>query len=320
MDKFANISAFVAVVETGGFTAAGERLAVAKSVVSRRISQMEKHLGSRLLNRTTRKLVLTETGRHFYEQSARILLDLADAEERVSQETTELAGTIKLTAPLSFSASHLSHALVGFLGEHPTIQINLKLDDSQVNLVEEGVDMAIRIGRLEDSTLISRRLGSIRLVSCASRSYLQQHGEPAHPSDLADHDGLQYTNISYRQQWQYKNTQGETIYGHPKIVFRANNGDILATMATAGLGIVTAPTFVLGKYISERQLIRILGDFPSPSVGLYAVYPPGRLIPKRIRLFSDYLFDYFGDTPYWDKGLDFAPPEESFHYFSSPDT
>ncbi len=303
MNKFANLEAFVAVIEAGTFSAAGQRLNIAKSVISRRVSEMETHLGSRLLNRTTRKLTLTESGKHFYQQATQILSSLRDAEESISQETLELGGSFKLTAPLSFTINHLSHAIVKFLTEHPAIRLNLDLNDRNINVVGEGADMAVRIGQLEDSSLISRRLGTIHIMSCASQSYLQQHGEPEHPSELAQHIGLQYTNLDYKQQWRYRTSGNKIIHGQPQIHFQANNGEALATAAVAGLGITTAPTFILGQFIKEGQLIQILKDYPSPSVGLYAVYPPGRLIPRRIRVFSDFLKEYFGDSPYWDDGL-----------------
>ena len=248
-------------------------------------------------------LTLTETGKQFYQQSSKVLSDLADAEESVSDATKDLSGSLKITAPLSFSLNHLSHAIVDFLIEYPEIKFNLNLNDSNINLVEEGVDMAVRIGHLENSTLVARRLGTINIISCASQSYIQKYGLPKKPDELNQHLGLQYTHLNYKQQWQYLTPEGKIIYGQPKIKFQANNGEALATAAIAGLGITTAPTFILAKYIKENKLIRVLENYPSPAVGLYAVYPPGRLIPKRIRVFSDFLKNYFGDTPYWDNNL-----------------
>ena len=157
MDKFADIEAFTAVVEAGSFSAAGERLGIAKSVVSRRISQLERRLGSRLLHRTTRRLSLTDTGKNFYQRTVQILTDLDDAEQSVTEETRQLRGSLKLAAPLSFGLMHLSDAITDFLNEHPAIELNLDLNDRNINLVEEGFDMAVRIGELQDSTLVARR-------------------------------------------------------------------------------------------------------------------------------------------------------------------
>ena len=303
MDKFADLEAFTAVVEAGTFSAAGERLGIAKSVVSRRISQLENRLGSRLLNRTTRRLSLTDAGKNFYQRAVQILADLGDAEQSVTTETTELRGSMKLAAPLSFGLGHLSGAIADFLAEHPAIELNLDLNDRSINLVEDGFDMAVRIGDLQDSSLVAKRLGTIRNVACASEDYLQQHGRPAHPDELQRHVGLQYSNISYKQQWRFISPQGKTLYGQPQIRIRANNGDALAAAASAGLGITTGPTFILGNYLREKQLVTVLNEFSLPSFGIYAVFPPGRLVPRRIMAFADFLAGRFGDLPYWDERL-----------------
>ena len=303
MDKFADLEAFTAVVEAGSFSAAGERLGIAKSVVSRRISQLETRLDSRLLHRTTRRLSLTDAGKNFYQRAVQILADLDDAELSVTEETTDLRGSLKLAAPLSFGLTHLSKAIFDFLSEHPAIELNLDLNDRNINLIEEGFDMAVRIGVLQDSTLVARRLGTMRQVTCASPSYLEQYGEPKHPSDLQQHIGLQYSNISYKNQWSYKTSEGKMLFAQPQIRIRANNGEALAAAAVAGMGITKGPTFILGSLLKEGKLVTILDEYRYPPVGIYAVYPPGRLIPRRIKAFSDYLAGRFGDNPYWDNGL-----------------
>lgn len=300
MDKFADLDAFTAVVESGTFSAAGERLGIAKSVVSRRISQLESRLGSRLMNRTTRRLALTDAGKNFYQRAVQILADLNDAEQSVTKETAELRGSIKLAAPLSFGLSHLSNAITDFLSEHPAIELNLDLNDRNINLVEDGFDMAVRIGELKDSTLVARRLGIARYVTCASPAYLQQFGEPARPEDLHQHIGLQYSNVTYKQLWRYVSPEGKTIFAQPQIRIRSNNGDALAAAAVAGLGITTGPTFILGRYIKENSLVELLHEYQRPATGIHAVYPPGRLMPKRVQVFTDFLASRFGDHPYWD--------------------
>jgi DNA-binding transcriptional LysR family regulator len=303
MGKFADLEALVAVVQAGTFNAAGERLGVAKSMVSRRISQMESRLGSRLLHRTTRRLTLTDAGRNFYQHAVQILAELDEAEQSVAAETTELRGVIKLAAPLTFGLKHLSGAITNFLDKHPAIELNLDLNDRNINLVEEGFDMAVRIGELQDSTLMAHRLGISRAVTCASRAYLDRYGEPAHPDELRRHIGLQYSNIGYRQQWRFETPEGRTVFAQPQIRIRANNGEALACAAVAGLGITTGPTFILGSYLREGSLVNILNDYRRSSVGISAVYPPGRMLPRRIQVFSDFLAGRFGDRPYWDEGL-----------------
>jgi DNA-binding transcriptional LysR family regulator len=303
MGKFADIETLVAVVEAGTFNAAGQRLGVAKSVVSRRVSQLERRLGSRLLHRTTRRLTLTDAGRNFYQRAVQILAELDEAEQSVATETTELRGAIKLAAPLTFGLRHLSGAITGFLETHPAIELKLDLNDRNINLVEEGFDLAVRIGELQDSTLVARRLGISRAVTCASRVYLERYGEPAHPGDLRRHIGLQYSNISYRQQWRFETPEGGTVFAQPQIRIRANNGEALACAAVAGLGITTGPTFILGDYIRESSLVGILKDYRRPTVGIYALYPPGRMLPRRIQVLADFLAERFGEQPYWDDNL-----------------
>lgn len=303
MDRFADIEALVAVVESGTFSAAGERLGVAKSVISRRVSQLEQRLGSRLLHRTTRRLSLTDAGRNFYQRAVQILADLDDAEQGVSTASAELRGILKVAAPLSFGLAHLSSALTDFLDQHPAIEVSLDLNDRNVNLVEEGFDLAVRIGELQDSTLVARRLGTSRMVTCASRAYLERHGEPLHPDDLQRHTGLQYSNISYKQHWKFVTRDGKTLQAQPQIRIRANNGEALACAAVAGMGITTGPTFILGRYLKEGKLQRILTDYRRPSLGIFAVTPPGRLVPQRVQLFSEFLSSRFGDQPYWDENL-----------------
>ena len=303
MNKFTDLEALVAVIEAGTFSAAGERLGVAKSVVSRRVSQLEKRLGSLLLHRTTRRLSLTDAGKNFYHRAVQILADIDEAEQSVASETAELRGAIKLAAPLSFGLNHLSDAITDFLKEHPAIELNLDLNDRNVNLVEEGFDMAVRIGALQDSTMVARRIGRSHAVICASQRYLKRYGEPTHPDQLNQHIGLQYSNISYKQQWQFQTKVGKVIFGQPQIRIRANNGEALAAAAIAGLGITSGPTFILGSAIKKGKLVPILNEYRSPSVGIYAVYPPGRLLPARIKTLSDYLADRFGDDPYWDQDL-----------------
>lgn len=303
MDRFADIEALVAVIESGTFSAAGERLGLAKSVVSRRVSQLERRLGSRLLHRTTRRLSLTDAGRNFYQRAVQVLADLDEAEQAVSTATTALRGALKVAAPLSFGLAHLSGALTDFLDQHPAIELNLDLNDRNINLVEEGFDLAIRIGELQDSTLVARRLGTSRMVTCASRAYLERHGEPLNPNDLQRHTGLQYSNISYKQHWQFVTRDGNTLQAQPQIRIRANNGEALACAAVAGMGITTGPTFILGRYLKEGKLQRILSDYRRPSIGIFAVTPPGRLLPQRVQLLIEFLSRRFGDQPYWDEHL-----------------
>ena len=300
MDKFANIEALVAVVESGSFSRAAERLDLTKSVVSRRVSQLEATLGVQLLQRTTRSQSLTAPGRDFYERALRILADLDDAEQAIIDDTSALRGMLKIAAPLSFGIKHLSTALSDFMHAHPGVELDLDLNDREVNLVEEGFDMTVRIGELRDSTLLARKLGTVRFVTCASKQYLAQHGSPRHPEELERHIGLHYANVTLKQAWQFIGVDGQTIVSIPGIRMRANNGDALNAAAIAGLGIINTPTFIAAEHIVDGHLQTILDDYQRPKTGIYAVYPPGRLVPRRVHAFADFLAARFGEQPYWD--------------------
>lgn len=303
MDKFADIEAFVAVVDSGSFSAAAERLDTAKSAVSRRVSALEARLGVKLLNRTTRRLNLTDNGRDFYRRAERILADLHEAEQAVSDADCRLRGRIRLTAPLSFGLRHLSPAINRFAEQHPEIQFDLDLNDRQVNIVEEGLDMAVRIGKLDDSSLVARRLCPIRFVTVASPGYLASHPAPQTPDDLASHQGLRYTNVPRQQSWRYQDGTGRQYAPEVPDRLTANNGEILAQAAADGLGVSLQPTFIVYQDLAARRLQRLLSDYAPPATSMYAVFPPGRYLSRRVRAFADFLAGQFGEQPYWDRVL-----------------
>ena len=301
MDRFEDLQAFVAVVEAGSFTAAAERLDLAKSAVSRRVSALEERLGVQLLRRTTRRLNLTETGRSFYEHSARIVADLEEAESAVAQEHGELSGTLRVALPLSFGIHHMCRPIAEFSRRHPRVSFDLELNDRRVDLVEEGADLAVRIGRLADSSLIAKRLFEARTVVCASQRYLDAHGTPATPDDLSAHDCLIYSNLAEPTRWVCRDKAGNTHRVEVSPVMSASSGDFLCAAAAEGLGIAMQPTFIAGEAISRGDLVPILTEYDWPVTPAYAVYPPTRHLSYRVREFIDYLADYFAGTPYWDK-------------------
>jgi len=303
MDRFTDIETFVAVVETGSFSAAAERLGAAKSAVSRRVSALEARLGVKLLNRTTRRLNLTDSGRAFFERAGRILADLAEAEQAVSDAECALRGRIRVAAPLSFGLQHLAAAVTDFARQHPAVQIDLDLNDRQVSLVEEGFDMAVRIGQLADSSHIARRLCAIRRVAVASAGYLAQHGTPERPEDLVNHAGLRYTNMPRHLYWQFTTPEGRKLSPEVPDRLTANNGALLTRAAVDDLGVAVQPVFIVHRELADGRLQTILDDFPIPSEALYAVYPPGRYQSRRVRVFADFLAERFGGEPYWDRDL-----------------
>ena len=260
------------------------------------------------MQRTTRRLSLTDAGSQFYSRAVRILADLEDAEQTIADESAELRGKLKLAAPVTFGNRHISPELSHFLAQHPGIELDLDLNDRQINLVEEGFDMAVRIGSLEDSSLLARRLGTVRFVTCASPEYLQRHGTPAHPDELGRHVALHYSNVSVAQHWLFHAPDGETYAVKPAIRMRSNNGDALVLAAAAGLGIVNSPVFIVADLLRQGRLVPILKAYRRAEEGIYAVYPPGRLISRRLRVFSDFLAEQYGGKPKWEEGLEAILP------------
>ena len=295
MNRFEELQAFVAVIDFRGFGNAGEKLGIAKSMVSRRVSELEKRLGVQLLQRTTRRQSMTEAGAEFYRRATQLIADMDEAEQFVSDAQCAISGRIKLTVPLSFGVSQLATPINRFLTENPDIRIEVDLNDRPLDLIEENVDLAIRVGVMEDSSLIARKLANVHFAVCASPDYLRRHGEPRHPSELSEHEVLVYSNTTVGKQWFYE-LDGKRISPRMKYRLSANNGEFLASVASRGLAIANGPLAILQKYIAAGDLVTILTDYPHQSVGMYAVYPPGRLISKRVKVLSDALYAHFDES------------------------
>jgi DNA-binding transcriptional LysR family regulator len=301
MRRFKDLEAFIAVVESGSFTAAAERLDIAKSAVSRRVSALEERLGVQLLRRTTRRLNLTETGQSYYEHSARILADLDEADAAVLQQHGELRGNLRVALPLSFGSRHMYEPIAEFTRRHPRVSFDLDLNDRRIDLIAEGVDVAVRIGRLADSTLIARRLFEARTVVCASPEYLERRGTPQTPDDLAEHDCLLYSNLPDPTKWVCTDREGIRHSIDVPAAMTASSGDFLCASASEGLGLVLQPTFIAGESISRGELQPVLTDYQWPVTPAYAIYPPTRHLSYRVREFIDFLVERFAGVPYWDR-------------------
>lgn len=299
-DPLEGYATFAAVVDCGGFSAAALRLKVTKSAVSKQVSRLEERLGARLLNRTTRRLSLTEAGQAFHQHCLRILAEAEDAELAVSQLHASPRGLLRVSAPMSFGVTHLAPALCPFLARYPDLTLEVSYDDRLVDVLAEGVDVVVRITRLADSSLIARKVAPVRRVLAASPEYLEQRGMPRQPSDLAAHDCLLYTLQASANTWPLLHRDGSradiTISGR----VRMNNGDALRAAAVAGLGIVYSPSFIIGEDLAAGRLVRVLPEWEGPEIALYAVYPPGRHLSAKVRAFVDYLVEAFGPQPYWD--------------------
>ncbi len=301
MNRLEDLEAFVAVVESGSFTQAAERLGTAKSAVSRRVSALEARLGVELLRRTTRKLNLTETGQSFYERSARILADLDEAESAVAQAHGELRGQLRVALPLSFGLRHMSDPIAEFARRHPKVSFDLDLNDRRVDLLEEGADLALRIGHLSDSSLIARKLCDMRTVVVASPEYLDEHDAPETPADLASHDCLVYSNLPDPLRWVCRDAEGQKIEVNVNPAMTVSSGDFICEQAIRGRGIAMQPTFIAGEYVASGALVPLLTDYEWPVTPAFAVYPPTRHLSYRVRAFIDFLAETFSGTPDWDR-------------------
>lgn len=304
MDNLTGMAIFARVVEARSFTAAAAALDLSKSAVSKQVARLEDRLGARLLNRTTRRLSLTEVGAAFYERCARILVEVEDAELAVGRLQDAPRGTLRINAPMSFGQLHLAPAVADFLNGHPGLAIDLTLNDRIVDLVEEGYDVAIRISRLADSSLIARRLVPSRRVVCGSPAYFERHGVPRHPADLRRHNCLLYSYLPSAEEWQFVGPDGPAAV-RVSGTLRANNGDALEAAMLTGLGVALQPTFIAGRDLQAGRLVAVMPDYVDESASVYAVYPHSRHLSAKVRAFIDFLAARFCPAPPWDAGFAF---------------
>ena len=289
MNTLEDMRIFVATLETGSFTAASEQLALSKQFVSRRVMALEARLGVRLLNRTTRRLHVTDAGHEYYARAVRILEDVSDAELAVSSRGGRVQGTLRVSAPMSFGTLVLGELVPAFMLRYPAIRLELELNDRSVDLVREGYDMAIRIGRLEDSTLVARALAPTRMLTCCSPAYLEGRGAPATPDQLGEHDCLLYGH-GRGSAWGFQ------VDGRPYPVqvegrLLANNGEMVREAAIAGLGIAWQPGFIVGAALRAGTLVSVLDDFAPPPMAVHVVYPQHRQASLAIRALTDFLVE-----------------------------
>jgi len=301
MDRFAAIEAFVRVAEAQSFSVAARRLRSSKSAVSRNVSNLEEDLGVQLIQRTTRSLTLTEAGRGYFERAARILADLDEAHQAVTQLQAAPRGRIRLSAPTSFGFLHLAPALPDFLDQNPEVSVELSVSDRLVDVIEDGFDLALRIGALPDSSLIARRLSPIRRAVCASMAYIQARGRPETPEDLRGHDCLLNSNAPLAQEWRFAAPDGGSMSVEVRGRLSANNGEALRVAALNGLGFAYLPTFLIGADVQYGALTTVLESFVPQDSTLSAVYPHSRHLSPKVRALVDFLADRFRPSPYWDR-------------------
>lgn len=299
MSQLEEMQNFVRVVEAGSITRAAEQMNTVKSAVSKRLTDLEKRLGISLVKRTTRKQTLTDAGRDYYQHCVRILDDIHEVETALSDEQTALSGRIRMTAPITFGLMHLGPALQAFNQLHPDIIFDIEFNDRQQDLVAEGLDLAIRISNLADSSLIARKLATTRVMICGSPEYFARNGKPQTAEDLLyGHVKLQYSNVS--ANWQLRGHNGDPLSINLPAVLTANNGQFLHDAAVEGKGLILTPDFICSQAFRSGRLVSVLDDLLlQKEIGVYAVYPQTRYLSRRVRILIDYLKDYFGNRPSW---------------------
>jgi len=301
MDRLGAISLFAKAVKTGSFSEAGRQSGLAPSSVSRRIVELEDWIGATLFHRTTRKLNLTEVGRSFYERTQGILLDLEEAKVQAAQLEDHPYGIVRLTVPASMER-HLTAGIVAFQSQRPSVDFALTFTDRMVDLVGEGFDLAVRTGRLEDSTLRARKIGEARRYLCASPRYLERAGTPVRPEDLADHNCLTFRTHPGYNVWRFK-SGGRTVGVRASGSFSANSGNALINATRDSMGIVLAPEWLVGAALATGDLVKVMPKHPPvpDRTPIYAVHPYQRFVPPKVKTFVEFLVSHYGKTYDWTR-------------------
>lgn len=300
MDKLSAMNAFAKVVALGGFAEAARALGSTRSATSKAVMELERLLGVRLLDRTTRRVRTTEAGLAYYERCVEIIARVEETEMQVARLHGEPKGVLKLNGPTSFGALYLGPAVAEFMGRYPDLKIEMTLTDRFIDPIEEGVDVTIRIAELANSSLIARRLAIARRVFVASPAHVARHGEPLAPEELARHPCLTYGHTTTLQRWRIFKDR-EAINVPVNSVLCSNNGDVLRAAALAGCGVAMLPTFLVGPDIEAGRLRTVLDRFPQPDLGVHALYASNRYLAAKTRAFVDFLAKRFGEPPEWDR-------------------
>jgi DNA-binding transcriptional LysR family regulator len=298
IDLVACMRVFTSVVDAGSFTGAADKLDLSRGMATRYVAQLEEHLGVRLLNRTTRSVSLTEAGNDYNERATQVLTLIEEAEGSVAQKVSVPHGTLRVSSSNAFGAHHLGLAITEYLQQYPGVRVDVTLNDRVVDLIEEGFDLAIRVAARIDPGLVARKLARVRLVACASPGYLKKHGVPRMPEDLVHHHCLTYAYVSSPNEWRFRR-KGVERRVRVSGGLRANSGDILGNAATEDLGVTLQPDFLVFEALRERKLVRVLADWETDELGVFAVYPNRKFLPSKVRNFIDFLVGRFGPEPYW---------------------
>mgnify|MGYP003977281745 FL=1 len=292
MDRLSAMNMFIRVVETGSFSAVAKELNSTQPTVSKNIAELESWLGAKLLNRSTRSLRLTETGSDYYERCVAILQDVEDAEQNVGLLQTQPKGLVRVSAAVACGRLHIVPRLENFFARYPDIKIDVRLNDRVVDLIEEGIDIAFRIGNLRDSNLIARKLCTSPTAAAASPEYLKKYGVPRHPRDLKEHNYVVYTDLDSSGQTTFIES-GEPVHIKVSGNLQTNNSDVIRSALLDGLGIAQVPRWLIGDKVAAGELVEVLSEYQSAPTSVHAVYSPGRHVPSKLRCFIDYFTDEF---------------------------
>ncbi len=301
VENITDLLIFAHVVKQGSLSAAGRELGFSTAVVSKRLQRLEEQLGIRLVNRSTRRLGVTEEGARYHEYCVRVLAELEEAEALITKGSRQPKGTLRVTVPAAFGRLHIAPLVPRFLRRYPELRLSLHLSDGIVDIIDDGYDVAVRIGEMKDSNLVARRLGVDHRFVVATPSYLAQHGAPCCPEDLLQHNALLFANPSPLDQWQFVDGEGAAHSVKVSGNFETNNCEALREAIMADLGVALRPTWDVWRDIQRGSLSVLLPDYTPPSFTIQAVYPSRRHLSQKVRVFIDLLQEVFGDTPYWEK-------------------
>ena len=301
MDRLVSMAVFKQTVEAGSFAAAARYFGISPEMAGNHVRGLETHLGVRLLNRSTRRLNLTEAGGIYYERCTRILTDIQEAEAEVGVLQASPRGLLRVTAPVTFGVLHIAPAVSEYMARYPEVKLDVGVSDRHVNLIEEGYDLAIRVGELQDSNLVARRLTSFHLIVCAAPAYLQRAGYPERPTDLIRHACLIYREIETPDAWRFQGPDGSVETVRVSGPLTSTNPTFLHRIALAGHGVIIGPSFAFGTDITEGRLVPLLTGWRSRELPIHALYPHRPLLSAKIRTFVDFLAERFAPEPEWER-------------------
>lgn len=300
MGQMEDMDTFVRIVELGGISRAADQMGIAKSAVSRRLRELENRLGFQLLVRTTQHSSLTEAGQRYYERSVEILAEVAELNNSSAEQHSSLQGTLKVALPISFGLAQIAPLITEFADLHPDITMRIEFSDRQVDLVEEGYDLAVRVATLKDSTYVARKLMGVSRVLCASPGYVERYGVPNSPADLRHHCGLQYTVASNRS-WAFKGPNGQEIRAAAPISIASNNGEFLLEAALQGRGVGMFPKFMVWQALNDGALVEVMPEYSLSSLNAYTIHPETRYLAHRVRALIDFLVKQCKVVPDWEQ-------------------